>query len=227
MTPLAPENVTDNEQPRLRARYARFSIRGLFLTLCIVILSASHLLTSLQLRTARQELNSLRNDAGWLEVADPKSINVIAIPSYEHLTFRWRVHLPAGGAFKLMAAEDGIRVGLPAQRADASSVAQLKGAGREFIIAVAIHRDHNGNWCYGVDTSDGVLRNYPIANAMWLENVSDFVSSQVGKNRTESSLPGSAQLLLTLRRPTRTATGWELDDDTPTDGLVFWIEVDR
>ncbi len=81
MTPVVRENVPDHEQPRPRARYPQFSIRGLLLTLFIVMLLASHLLTSLQLHTARQELSSLRNDVGYLEIPDPTSINVIAIPS--------------------------------------------------------------------------------------------------------------------------------------------------
>ena len=58
-------------------------------------------MTSRELTRVRSELTSLRNDRAELDVSDNDRIYAIALPTYGHMQWRWRIQLPAKGTYGL------------------------------------------------------------------------------------------------------------------------------
>jgi hypothetical protein len=58
--------------------------------------SANHKLRQAHLDNARlrYELSELRRETGYLEITDPQTLQAIAVPCLEELTWRWRIHVP-------------------------------------------------------------------------------------------------------------------------------------
>jgi hypothetical protein len=85
----------------LLIRNVRYLLSILFLVVTFVglgvgVWSANHKLRQAHLDNARlrYELSELRRETGYLEVTDPQTLHVIALPSLEELTWRWRIYVP-------------------------------------------------------------------------------------------------------------------------------------
>jgi hypothetical protein len=98
----------------------RFSVRGLLLAVFVVALAVSNFVayqrlreTASTLRDTERSLETLRSEVGELSIRDPDLVHAVAIPSYESMTYRWRVFLPKSRKFYLNTAtgqipEDGL-----------------------------------------------------------------------------------------------------------------------
>ena len=230
MLSQTPDSTTPDGARCRPFRWLRFSIRGLVVTVAVLSLALSHVVTSRRLRQREMQLEALRNDVGYLTVQEPGLIHAIAVPSYEHLTFRWRMHLPANRAFVIRTVQDQLtQDGIPSTRDDCLTVWRIQPSNveREFILTFAVRRDHTGQWGYVVEVSDSnVMRHYALEGASWLDDVNNIVSAQTGRKETVSETPEHGLPLLRVLRETRTATGG-LVDDTPRQGVLLWISEEE
>ena len=74
----------------------RFSILTLLLTTAVIALSIALWQTSTKLAESMTDLQGLRSELGYLDVADPKMIQFNAVRTLKTRTWKWRIHVPDG-----------------------------------------------------------------------------------------------------------------------------------
>lgn len=95
-------------------RRLRMPLRWFFVAVAIVVLSISHLATSLRLRKSEETVWSMRQEFGYLYNVDEEKVNVISVPTLEQMSWRWRVYIPKGKTYRLYFRLTGIpETGLP------------------------------------------------------------------------------------------------------------------
>ncbi len=227
MPSAKPEPTTPSPARRSPFRWLRFSLRELLLAVVILSLFVPLLDVTRRLRQSDTQLESLRNEIGYLSVGDPDLLHAIAVPSYEHLTFRWRIHLPPKRSFVVSTVQDQItQEGIPSDRDDRLTVWEIKPSDveREVILTFAVRRGHEGNWGYAVTASDSnTTRYYSLNGASWLDRVNNIGTSQTGTRNTVPETLKEGLPLLRVNRITKTPTGGYIDIGTPRDGVLLWI----
>ena len=189
--------VTPETPARKRFLPIRFSLRTLLLVTVIVALAISHFFTSLRLKKSDQELESLRNETGYLTFSDAKRIQVIEVPTADDLTFRWRVHLPENHHYwaHLVVSDELPHEGLPKGNPGGfGHNLSMPGHPQEFILTLAVRRmdpyDLNKGMILTLfdDNSTGIERSGIGVNrehAEWLNNTSSKI--EAGKGTTQSA----------------------------------------
>lgn len=228
-TPVAPRQAAQAPTRPFLSRF-RFSLLGLLTFIFIVALSISYWQTRTRLRETEAALTTLRNEVGELTISDAKDIHVIAIPSFEGMTYRWRVYLPKDREFHLKMSHGQIpESGLP-------TPAQARVTTREFsdtaylepfVLTVAVNKDHLGNWRTVVDDGSANIGIFmPDDETGWLEKRSGHTWRVAGRDETEAFHPDEPLFLLRLRKtkPVPGSPGASTVDMDPTDGILVWIE---
>ena len=211
----------------------RFSITTLLLVTALISCAISHFLVSRKLADAESELTTLRNDALVLDADDNSLIQVIALPTYGPLQWRWKVQLPLEGSYRLRYGIEQIpETGLPSKSTAIEDIFYdnqldpLPG-GIPFILQVALSKGGNGVW--SIKASNGVrgeikkINNPPpwLDSETW-EGWGTFIS---GLERTDStSADGPLRLLAMRKLRTAPGSGVSIVDTRPTDGLCVWVE---
>lgn len=207
-------------------RWPRFSLRTLIVAVAVAGLSISLFDTTRKLRTAQDELESLRNSVGELTISDPRRVHVIALPSYEGMTYRWRVHLPAGRPFYLKTAISQIPVrGLPDPKTSRINSHKFppRQSATEFILTVAVHRDALGRWRLTWERErDNLSLFLSQSEAQWLGAVAGQSLWQAGNGQTESAPSGQPLILARLRKGKKVPRGFTVEMN-PCDGILVWI----
>lgn len=213
--------------PRLR-----FSLRAFLLLLFIASLVGSNLFTSWQLHDAREQIMQLNKDLGRLVVADVDidKVNFVAVPSYEDLLWRWRLHVPKGMSLYVHLGVGEIPLnGIP-QLSGSSSGPIEEG---EYLMTAAIRRNRENKWQFTVerkrDIQGGSLSassSVSIAGqyAAWLTGEVGFGSSMAGAGgSTEVSDLSRPFELLRVRSFKKTSPGSSASTAQPTDGVLLWL----
>src|SRR5678816_3137100 len=73
-----------------------FSLRTMLLVGTVIVLAVSHLVTTRRLKVATEEVHKLRQEVGYLDVADPSRVHAVQVPTLETMTWKWKLHLPPG-----------------------------------------------------------------------------------------------------------------------------------
>lgn len=205
--------------PRLR-----YSLRALMLFLIVVCLIASNLYTSrelsrakLKLQEAQRIVEKQRVELGRLDVADPTRLHVLALPTQENFTWKWRVHVPKGMSL-FLAADKIPEGGLPGNY----STSQLPAG--EYSLTAVMRPDHLGRWSFnasrGTAGSVGVVLS--PEQSKWIVDEMGFSSSQAGNSGTESKPRGATMVLLRLRAMRDLGGGARSTAPEPSDGVMVW-----
>lgn len=201
------------------SRRFRFSLRRMLLVIAVVVLALSHLLSSYRLFQANREIAKYRREMGYLDVSDPSKIHVVAIPSMEERTWRWRVYVPPGVDTLLrMEANDITPDGIPS--AGGASLPQ-----GESIVELRCTEEQAGEWnvlCaakspLGAATIPEILKG---AETDWLDHGWMRMMQQVGVEQTEQFDAAETITLLRLR-----SSDQPMNQSTPpiARGLLVWL----
>lgn len=205
--------------PRLR-----FSLKTLFLSLLFACLIGSNVFTSYRLKQLHEENVALRKETGRLVVKDPAKLNIVAVPTYEDLTWRWRVHVPPGDGERICFATQQI----PQRGYDTGTSSTTLRPG-DYLLTATIRRNRHGDWALTFGHPGG---NFAAAFneqfADWLgrqPKSAGWSMSQLGENDATVREPGAKLDLLRLRVTVRSPDGRSSSSpDEPCDGILIWIE---
>lgn len=205
--------------PRLR-----FSLKSLFLSLLFACLVGSNVFTSYRFKELHDENLALRKETGRLVVKAPAKLNIVAVPTYEDLTWRWRVHVPPGKGEKISLSGDRIP---PRGHSGSYSSTTLPPGG--YLLTATVRRNHLGKWTLIVGHSGGTCTtSINEEHAGWLEpqtGASGWSSSQAGQHDATVREPGTQLDLLRLRVMVQSPDGKSAKNtDEPFDGLLIWVE---
>ena len=205
--------------PRLR-----FSLKTLFLSLLFACLVGSNVFTSYRFKRLHDENVALRKETGRLVVKDPTKLNVVAVPTFEDLTWRWRVHVPPGQGDKISLS--GYKIPPTGYSGSYSSTTLPSG---EYLLTATVRRNHLGKWTLTVGHSGGTCTtSINEEHSGWLEpqtGASGWSSSQAGQHEATVREPGTQLDLLRLRVMVQSADGKSAKNtDEPCDGLLIWVE---
>ena len=202
--------------PRLR-----FSLRMFLLLLFIASLIGSNLFTAWQLHQLREENAELRMEVGRLVVTDVNKVNAVAVPTYQDLTWRWRIHVPKGPPLYVCGSAHEVPLtGFPANR----SATNLPEG--EYLLTAAIRHDRNGQWQLTVAYQNG-SSSFGISDedAGWLVDSPGYSTSQAGVSGTDLFDPNARFELLRVRTFEKRPGGGSVSSDSPAGpGVMLWIE---
>ena len=202
----------------------RFSMGTMLLVIALLATIASHVHTSLKLRRAEHEAASLRNELGYLTISDPDQIHALALPTFEGMQWRWRIHLPSGNQYRIRWSAENIPAdGLP-KESSYDDITFSRVPAEPFILTVALHRDHLGAWRIAwehPEHNSSIPLKAPRTDC--LETPTGRGYQIAGKGETESADPDEPFVLVRVRRSKQVPGGVTVDPD-PTDGVMVWIE---
>lgn len=210
----------------------RFSLRAFLLLLFIASLVGSNLFTSWQLHDAREQIMQLNKDLGRLVVADVNidKVNLVAVPTYEDLLWRWRLRVPKGmSLYAHLGVGEIPPKGIP-QLSGSSSGPIEEG---EYLMTAAIRRNRENKWQFTVERkrdfqggTASASSSVSIADqyAAWLTGEVGFGSSMAGGGgSTEVSGLGRPFELLRVRSFKTTSPGSSASTTQATDGVLLWL----
>ena len=77
----------------------RFSLRTFFVTLFVLSLFGSNAYVSWKWHEARQEIERLREELGYLTIEDPTRFYVREAPTHRWREWRWRICVPSDAVY--------------------------------------------------------------------------------------------------------------------------------
>ena len=199
----------------------RFSLRAFLLLLFFGSLIGSNLFTAWQLDKLRQENAQMRKELGRLVVTDPNKINIVAVPVYEDMLWRWRIYVPPGRSLYICGSTHAIpQTGLPANFG-ATTLAE-----GEYLLTAAIRRDRNGKWQLTLARKGGSASfGFGDDDSAWLVDSPGWESTQAGTSSTELFDPDEPIVLLRLRAAEKTPGGGSTISQNVTEkGVMLWIK---
>jgi hypothetical protein len=207
--------------------HLRFSLKTLFVSLLLATLAASNVFTSWQLKRLHEENVALRKETGHLVIKDPAKFNVVAVPTFEDLMWRWRVHVPPGAGERISIASQQI----PQNGYSASFSATTLPPG-DYLLTATVRRNHHGDWSLTVGHPGGsCATTIDEKFAGWLERqsgASGWSTSQAGQNEAIVRDPGTKLDLLRLRVMVQSPDGKSAGTaDKPGDGILIWLEDEK
>lgn len=180
-----------------------------------------------------QENKQLRDQLGFLTVADEKKLHARAISSdsvaYAEKRWGWRLHFPSDRPFRICCQfADLPESGVPQNGAPGGNQVLYDTKG-DFQLNASVVKDKKGIWKLILDCDNGPNITMPISNPHWLESDSPMSGgSQAGNRSTVSVNPGSPLVLLKIRRSKPVLqNGKEIGSTVemnPTDGIFLWVE---
>ncbi len=106
--------------------------------------------TSYRLKQLHEENVVLRKETGRLAVKDPSKLNIIAVPTYEDLTWRWRVYVPQGKGEQICLSS--YQIPLTGYSGSFSSTTLPPG---NYLLTATIRRNRHGDWALSVGHAGG------------------------------------------------------------------------
>lgn len=201
----------------------RFSLRSFLLSLFMVCLIGSNFFTAWELNRAREDNRRLRTELGELVISDPRKLHVVTVPTYEDLTYRWRILIPEGQVIRILQATREI----PQSGYPANFGASYLPEG-EYVLTVAVRRDHLGQWRLTATNPQGsVSMGIAQEDSAWLVDSPGASTSQAGAQETESFDPGERIVLLRDRTMQRQPDGSASSTPEPCDGIMIWLEPEK
>ncbi|HET6879277.1 MAG TPA: hypothetical protein VFI31_03945 [Pirellulales bacterium] len=187
----------------------------------ILSLVGSNLFTSWQLGKLRDENAKLSKELGRLVISDPTKINVIAVPTYEDMLWRWRIHVPKGsGPLHLFTVtQDVPENGFPANSGSSGPFRD-----GEYLLTAAIRPDRNGKWQLTIaGPQSSFSMGIAEAAAAWLGDSPGYSTEQAGASGTQVADPGERLALLRIRAMKRTSPTSSSSAPGPADGVMIWL----
>lgn len=209
---------TEQSAPEAVRRLPRFTLRTVFVTSAFVCLLIWHWVTVRELARVRAENLDVRNQAGLLTVTDPNRVHVMAIPTVEDRTWRWRVYVPQSGIFRLCSRFTELpESGVPKPRH------QFQLQPGHHIITAMIQLDGDKPVLrLGEDFLKSTLTLSEPIKQLFSQDTG-VAWAQAGQRATHVTKRGDPIVLLHVRK-TISNGGRVTIDMNPTDGLMVWIE---
>jgi hypothetical protein len=214
----------------------RFSLKELVLLFAFVSMAIAIVVQVRELVPLRAEVRQMRTELGKLSIDDATRVQAIEVRQPDPNMWRWRVHLPPGGKYKLLEF-DGIlppRGTLSNQQwLDALKKAQYVGSG-EFssfelegeLTLEATLTPVDGKWKF--ETHPGGGESGYVFTDNWPADTGRTERSDVWEDTQRIYKPGEPILLLWLPKPVKTPApggGVKLDAPTePAEGIALWLE---
>src|SRR6185436_3135668 len=144
------------ERQRVELPHSRwtFSLRTMLLVGVLIVLAVSHLVTTWRLKEASSELQKLREEVGYLDVADPSRIHAVQVSTLETLTWKWKLHLPPGQQYWLHTST----LEIPATGLPGAGQLRLIAPEEPITLTVALRKDHLGQWQLVASIPNGTMR---------------------------------------------------------------------
>jgi hypothetical protein len=202
--------------PRLR-----FSLRAFLLLLSVGSLIGSNLFTAWQLDKLRTQNAEMAKELGRLVVTDRNKINVVAVPTYEDMLWRWRIYVPKGRSLYLCGSTHAIpQTGYPE---NFSAMTLTDG---ECLLTAAIRRDRQNKWQLTLARESGSSSSgIADEDSDWLVDSPGWGSEQAGTNGTELFNAEEPLVLLRVRSMEKTPGGGSTSSQSPTGkGVMVWIK---
>jgi hypothetical protein len=214
----------------VRSRF-QFSLRTLLLFVLIVALAVTSLVMYRRMADAEKELRTLRDMAGYLTIDDEKLFYAIGLETYEPLTWRWRVHLPAGHKYSWRLESGKIpRLGLT-QGSGVSTTDDfpLRNA-LEAIVSLSIRKNTDNKWiitssCQSPDYRNSLSGSIPddVMDQVRAANMTE--TEEIGKGKAISCRLDKPIVFLRYRMGEKQPNGSWKSSQNPTPGVMFWLEA--
>lgn len=222
-------------------RRMRFSILSLILLTTFVAMALIIFRQNGQMVRLRQTVS----DAGYLDVRDKSQFHAIYVPTYDELTWRWRVWLPEGHSYELAALCNRVPPdGYPDPGDDREVVYHGRllytgeGSNRfeghapgEYVITVAIRKNESTgepeiqfHVVGGVWSCPRVPLPLNDGKPYWEEKASGNFSVMDGLDSHHQRLEDGDKLLLMRLRRYKASEGVPVKETSEKDGLMFWIQ---
>lgn len=206
----------------------KFSIKGLLVLLTFVSLCVALVVSQLQLADAKSELETQRAKFHFLNVTDPAKIAAVRMPRFvSEKLWQWRIHLPADRRFHVQAAYNDLKPNRPPRHTKSTLSYELDPG--ESILSVSL-RKVDGTWKVLVAAQSETelpsqnSRVVGCKSTEWLDN-NRYGAMAVGDDGTYEADPAKPFVLLHLRDSTPQPNGKQVPWNTPTQGVIVWIEV--
>lgn len=150
-------------------------------------------------------------------------LQAIAIPTFEPMTWKWRVYVPPGRQFSLHSiirpvSDSNLPTG-------GNSCGPIPAGEHLMTIALRKNESKENQWqwivrCGGIECGPGLEGE----NAKWIEMPSNFAANAAGQKHLAIVEPGKPLEMLRYRSFPRTQTGGPLTG--VGDGILVWIRDD-
>lgn len=220
----------ENSKPRYRIQ---FSLLWLAAIITIAALAVSNWQKSKDLAAANAELYRLRNELGYLAVADKTQFHAIAIDADEKNTWRWRVFIPEGNKYYWQIAVDGPPKDSQPDRMTWSSASNqdYSKTDIEVLVTARLRENDDGTWTLAVTSNivgsdrqmgGAAMKNIPAEKLAWLKNTFRVQEDVMGSKGTEAVSPKGRIMLLEKRNFELTPDG--MPSGNPQPGFLIWLE---
>ena len=203
----------------------RFSLLSLLLLVSFIAMAIALYLAYSELVPMRREVRQLRDNAGVLSIDDPSKLQAIAVDTYTHNAWKWRVWIPAGKKYSLRFAGSQIPKKDLFPDVHQSLRGDSKAEGHEIEVVARIEKRLSGQLLLAVNS--GSVTTYHAINekdAKWLvDSSSGWTSEGVGKSTTVAK-SDSPFVLMRRRVFYRKGSVPPTPQPDVTDGVLIWIE---
>jgi hypothetical protein len=164
----------------------------------------------------RVEVRELRNETGRLSIDDPSKSHVVQVRTDDDFTWKWRVWIPEGRAYRLQVATQDIPAkGYPATR----GMISLDDAGEIWIEYRIAPSQDSENWMDKLTTPTGSLGS---SSQPWVKWSRRTGTAEGASHDTKAFEPGT-DILITRYRVSQKATSTDKIED-PAAGFMIWLE---
>jgi len=220
------------DEPKRRSR-AKISLLSFLLVFSLVGVVFSHWHTSKKLHSLAQEVNKLRNEAGYISVEDESQLHAISLDTGEANTWKWRLFLPKGRRYKWNIACENIPASTPPAKPGVSSVSNEPYWESEtnVLVTAKLREKSNGDWTMIVsskigDSNDqmgGSTLTIPAEKIRWLATEGSTEVRLLGSRGTVTRDPQGPIILLQRRPCEKQPNGGYQPSKGPMPGYVIWL----
>ncbi|HVC98988.1 MAG TPA: hypothetical protein VND64_35315 [Pirellulales bacterium] len=207
----------------MRRPNVQFSLRWMLAVIAFMSVLGSHVFTSRKLKTAEDTIRRMASDVGLLVVSGQNRLNVVTVPNFDGMTWRWRMYVPSGASYRLHIASEQI----PTSGFAASARRSELGPG-EYIVTAALRGDDQGGWTLKIAQRGSMLGlRVSEEHTGWLKKSPvHFSTKQAGSDGTEVAPDGAPFLLLRVNATQGLPGGGSVPNPPGvlTDGIMLWVD---
>lgn len=199
----------------------RVPLGWLFVDVALVVLSISHLVTSIRLQRSEETVRSMRREYGYLYDINEEKVNVISVPTLEQETWRWRVYIPKGKKYRLYFRLNGIpETGLPTPFQIPDKGVPLERDG-EMLLSVKVVRMPQDESVRGLSATwlDRETSHFESSNDEVWHATANTIPNELGVG---AKVTLSADEPVVLMRRINTVAGRET---YPAKGVMIWLDT--
>lgn len=164
----------------------------------------------------RVEVRELRNETGRLSIDDPSKPHVVQVRTNDEFTWKWRVWIPAGRAYRIqLAVQDIPKKGYPKTQ----GMILLDEPGEMWIEYRIAPSPGSENWMDKLTTSSGSVGSSSQPWVKWSRRTG--IGEGVG--HTTQVFEPATDILITRERVSQKAISSDQLED-PSAGFMIWLE---